>query len=243
MIALSKLPTSTADSTDDAAVRLRSMLVAADSLTLRVPGIEAYVGGRHAVTGDGRLRVELPARSHLTDHLTHQRETVAMVEVTDLAPTPVRDRVRGRGTLTGWLVTEAELTAGDQEPVAVLDLATAELTVDGHTTHVDPDAFATARPDPLATSEADLLCHLDHHHPQTVERLCRLVPARQLQGVRRVRPVRLDRHGLVLRLELTAGDRDVRLRFRTPLRHPDHLGFEIEALLQEAHGCRFRRAR
>ncbi|MDG4782047.1 DUF2470 domain-containing protein [Micromonospora sp. WMMD961] len=238
---MSKPPTSTTDSTDHAAERLRSMLVAADSLTLRVPGIKAYVAGRHVVTSDGRLRVELPTRSHLTDHLAQQRETVAMVEVTDLAPTPVRDRVRGRGTLTGWLTTGTDPTGGDQEPVVALDLVTAELTVDGRTTAVDPEAFATARPDPLAAAEADLLCHLDHHHPQTVERLCRLIPARHLQGVRQVRPVRLDRHGVVLRLELTGGDRNVRLSFRTPLLHPDHLGHEIEALLREAHGCRSRR--
>ncbi|MEO3769141.1 DUF2470 domain-containing protein [Micromonospora sp. B9E7] len=238
---MSKPSTSTADSTDDAAARLRSMLVAADSLTLRIPGIEAYVAGRHAVSSDGRLRMELPARSHLTDHLTQHRETVAMVEVTDLAPTPVRNRVRGRGTLTGWLAIEPATTESDQGLVAVLDLATAELTVDGRTTGVDPDAFAAARPDPLAAAEADLLCHLDHHHPQTVERLCRLVPARQLQGVRQVRPVRLDRHGVVLRLELARGDRDVRLSFGAPLRHPDQLGAEIKALLHQAHGCRTRR--
>ncbi|WP_274530087.1 DUF2470 domain-containing protein [Micromonospora cabrerizensis] len=217
------------------------MLVAADSLTLHVPGIEAYVAGRHVVTGDGRLRVDLPAGCHLTDHLAQQRETVAMVEVTDLAPTPVRNRVRGRGTLTGWLAIEPTTTENDQDMVALLDLATAELTVEGHTISVGPDAFAAARPDPLAAAEADLLCHLDHHHPQAVERLCRLIPTRHLQGVRQVRPVRLDRHGVVLRLELARGDRDVRLSFGAPLRHPDHLGAEIEALLHQAHGCRSRR--
>lgn len=234
---------STSTDTDDAGVRLRSMLVATDSLTMHVPGIEAYVAGRHVVTGDGRLRVDLPAGCHLTHHLAHQRETVAMVEVTDLAPTPVRNRVRGRGTLTGWLASETVATANDQELVALLDLATAELTVEGRTTSVDPDAFAAARPDPLAAAEADLLCHLDHHHPQTVERLCRLIPTRHLQDVRQVRPVRLDRHGVVLRLETAGGDRDVRLSFGAPLRHPDQLGAQIEALLRQTHGCRTRRVR
>ncbi|MGI5520185.1 DUF2470 domain-containing protein [Micromonospora sp. CA-259024] len=219
------------------------MLVAADSLTLHIPGVEAYVVGRHAVTSDGRLRVDLPAGCHLADHLAHQRETVAMVEVTDLAPTPVRDRVRGRATFTGWLVTEAAATGIDQELVTVLDLATAELTVDGHTTCVDADEFAAAQPDPLAAVEADLLCHLDHHHPHTVEALSRLIPARHLQGVRQVRPVRLDRHGVVLRLELSKGDLDVRLNFRAPLRHPDELGTQIEELLRHARGCRARHAR
>ncbi|WP_425774943.1 DUF2470 domain-containing protein [Micromonospora sp. DT228] len=242
MIAVSK-PSTNTDSTDDAGVRLRSMLVATDSLTLHVPGVEAYVAGRHVVTPDGRLRIDLPTGCDLTHHLAQQRETVAMIEVTDLAPIPVRNRVRARGRLTGWLVTEAAATGSDQDLAVVLDLATAELTVDGRTRGVDPEVFAAAQPDPLADAEADLLCHLDHHHPRTVERLCRLVPGRHLQGVRQVRPVRLDRHGVVLRLELASGDRDVRLNFRTPLRHPDQLGAQIEALLRRSHGCRTRRAR
>jgi hypothetical protein len=243
MIALSNPSTSTADLTDQPDVRLRSILAATYSLTLRVLGTEAYVAGRHAVADDGRLRIDLPTGSHLTDHLRQQQETVAMVQVTDLAPTPVRDRVRGRGILTGWLTTKAAPTGNDQDLRVVLDLATAELITGGRTISVDPDAFAAARPDPLAAAEADLLCHLDTHHPRTVERLCRLVPTRHLHGVRQVRPVRLDRHGVVLRLELTRGDRDVRLRFRAPLCHPDQLGTEIEVLLRETRRCRIGRER
>lgn len=163
--------------------------------------------------------------------------------MTGLAPTPVRERVRGRGTLTGWLTTEAAPAESGQDLSAVLDLATAELVADGRTTVVDPDAFAAARPDPLAAAEADLLCHLDTHHPRTVDQLCRLIPPRHLHGVRQVRPIRLDRHGVVLRLELNRGDRDVRLRFRSPLCHPDQLGTEIEVLLREARNCRARRDR
>ncbi|GGO32130.1 hypothetical protein GCM10011576_62020 [Micromonospora parathelypteridis] len=239
---MSNPSTSALDSADDASVRLRSMLVAADSLTLHIAGVEAYVLGRHAVADDGRLRIALPADGRLTHHLAHEQEAVALVEVTDLAPTPVRNRVRGRGRFTGWLVTQATTNGGDEDLLAVLDLATAELTVDGRTTCIDPDAFAAADPDPLAAAEAEMLCHLDHHHPDTVERLCRLIPARHLQGVQQVRPVRLDRHGLVLRLELSRGDRDVRLGFRSPLRHPDQLGVQIEALLRESRRCRSRRA-
>lgn len=238
---MSNPSTSTTDSTDDPAVRLRSMLVAAHSLTLHIPGHEAHVAGRHTVTGDGRVRVELPADCQLAQRLAHQRETVAMIQVTDLAPTPVRNRVRGRGTLTGWLAPTGGDTSGydgSDDLVAVLDLATAEVSTADGTTSIDPAAFATARPDPLAATEADLLCHLDHHHAYTVDRLCRLVPTHHMRGVRQVRPLRLDRHGVVLRLELPAGDRDVRLRFRSALRHPDELGGQIDALLSESRHCR-----
>ncbi|MCO1597025.1 DUF2470 domain-containing protein [Micromonospora sp. RHAY321] len=220
------------------------MLVAAQSLGLRTPGYRADIAGRHSVTGDGRVRVELPAGSHMARDIAHQRETVAMIEVTDLAPTPVRDRVRARGTLTGWLSPASiDRDAEEGQLVTVLDLATAELSTTEGTTTIDPIDFVTARPDPLAATEAELLCHLDHHHPHTVERLCRLVDPHRLHGVRMVRPLRLDRHGLVLRLELVNGDRDIRLRFPAPVRHPDQLGAQIEALLRQARRCRPPRAR
>ena len=233
--------------TDSPASRLRSMLVAAPSLSLHLPGLRADVAGRHSLTRDGRVRLALPGGSRMAQHLGGQDETVAMIEVTDLAPTPVRDRIRGRGTLTGWLSpTGADGTGGaadDGDPVTVLDLATAELITTDGTTTIDPDEFATAEPDPLAATEADLLCHLDHHHPHTIERLCRLVDPRHLQGVRTVRPLRLDRHGVVLRLELATGDRDVRLRFPSTLRHPGHLAAQVEALLAQARHCHPRRTR
>ncbi|MFC5924177.1 DUF2470 domain-containing protein [Micromonospora vulcania] len=234
------------DVTDSPASRLRSMLVASPSLGLHLPGFRADIAGRHVVTRDGRLRIELPTDSRMAQHVAYQDETVAMIEVTDLAPTPVRDRVRGRATLTGWLSpAEADSTgrAVDDDVVTVLDLATAELTTVDGTTSIDPDEFADAEPDPLAAEEADLLCHLDHHHPHTVERLCRLVDPRHLHGVRMVRPLRLDRHGIVLRLELSNRDRDVRLQFPSTLRHPGQLGAQIEALLAHTRHCHPPRAR
>lgn len=241
---MSNQPTDMTDATDSPASRLRSMLVAAQSLGLHTPGYRADIAGRHSVTGDGRVRVELPAGCRMAQDIAHQRETVAMIEVTDLAPTPVRDRVRARGTLTGWLspADTIDCDAEDNQLVTVLDLATAELTTSEGTTAIDPTDFTTAQPDPLAATEAELLCHLDHHHPHTVERLCRLVDPHQLHGVRMVRPVRLDRHGLVLRLELLSCDRDIRLGFPAPVRHPDQLGAQIDALLRQSRRCRPPRA-
>jgi hypothetical protein len=58
-----------------------------------------------------------------------------MIELTDLAPVAVRDRVRG--TLTGWLAP-AVVGSPEQDVFAILD---------------------------LATVESDLLCHLDDARP------------------------------------------------------------------------------
>jgi hypothetical protein len=215
--------------TSTPAERLRSLLVTAGSLTLHTPGHRADIAGRHHVT-DGRLMVELPEDSCLARHLARDGELVAMIEVTDLAPVPFRDRVRSRATLTGWL-TPVHTSTEAADLVAVLDLATAELTTADRTASIDPTAFADARPDPLAAGEAELLCHLNDHHPETVELLSRLVPPPHLRHVRAVRPLRLDRFGIVLRLEYADRHRDVRLDFSTPLEDPDQLSDQVETLL------------
>ncbi len=221
---------------DAPAQRLHSIIAAASSLALRTPGSRAHLIGRHALDGNGRIRIDLPADSELAGEVTRQRELVAIIEVTDLAPTPVRDRVRAHASLSGWLTPAAVHQNGNGEPElsTVLDLAAAELTVDGTVSSVEPDEFAAAEPDPLATEEAELLCHLDHHHPRTVAQLTRLVDPRHRYGVRRVLPVRLDQHGLVLRLERARNHRDVRLDFTPALRNPDELGARIAVLLDAA---------
>lgn len=220
------------------AQRLRTIVAAATSLELRTPGHRADLINRHTLDPRGRIRMDLPVNSRLAIDITRQREVAAVVEITDVAPTPVRERVRGRGTFSGWLTPVAPGDTGDNEDLTVeFDLAAVELSVDGATTTVDPDDFAAAEPDPLAAEEAELLCHLDRHHPRTVESLCRLVAPRHRYGVRRVVPLRLDRYGLVLRLERMSGHRDVRLGFTPALRHPDELRERMAALVERGAAC------
>src|SRR5689334_10012591 len=96
--ALSKtLPAAT---TATPAERLRTLLAAADSLSLRTTRHRADLIGRHTVTADGRLRVALPVHAELARHLLDVGELPALVEITDLAPVPARHRVRARATLT-----------------------------------------------------------------------------------------------------------------------------------------------
>lgn len=224
---------------DASAQRLRTIVAAATSLELRTPGHRADLINRHSLDSRGRIQIDLPVNSRLATDIAHQREVAAVVEIADVAPTPVRERIRGRGTLSGWLtpVAPRDTGDGDEELTVEFDLATIELSIDGVTTMVDPVDFAAAEPDPLATEEAELLCHLDRHHPRTVEWLCRLVAPRHRYGVRRVVPLRLDRYGLVLRLERVSGHRDVRLGFTPSLRHPDELRQRMAELLDRGATC------
>lgn len=225
-----KLPT--------AAERLRTLLAAASSLTLHIPGHRCDLIGRHHVDGAGRVIVELPADSHAAHLVEAEPDLAAAIEVTDIAPTPVRStggRIRSRATFSGWL-QPAGRCAGDLH--AALELASATLLdpVLGEV-EVEADAFAAAGPDPLANDEADLLCHLTDAHPEAIEHLTRLIAPHHLHGVHRVVPVRMDRFGVVLRLEFASRHRDVQLPFSAPLRTADEAAPRMHELLARARCC------
>ncbi|WP_433083176.1 DUF2470 domain-containing protein [Dactylosporangium sp. CA-052675] len=236
------------------AERLRSLLAAAGSLTLHVPGRRCDLVGAHRVEG-GRILLDVPpdafaaydsaaalaaddsAAALAADDSAaalQVDDSAAVLELTDVAPTSVRSRVRARATFGGWLgVHPAGGLALDLAEATLQDPAygrDAEITV-------DPDEFAAAEPDPLAHVEADLLCHLSDAHPDAVDRLARLVPPHHLHGVKRVVPVRLDRYGVVLRLEFAGRARDVRLPFPTPLNRPEEAGDRMRELYALARCC------
>jgi hypothetical protein len=102
---------------------------------------------------------------------------------------------------------------------------------------VEADAFAAASPDPLAKEEADLLCHLTGAHPEAIEHLSRLIAPHHLHGVHRVVPIRMDRFGVVLRLEFAGRHRDVQLPFSAPLRTAGEAAPRMHELLARARCC------
>ncbi|GAB3869631.1 DUF2470 domain-containing protein [Dactylosporangium cerinum] len=225
-----KLPT--------AAERLRTLLTAASSLTLHIPGHRCDLIGRHHVDEHGHVIVELPAGSPVAQLVEAEPDLAAAVEVTDIAPTPVRSaggRIRSRATFSGWLQPIGE---HDGDLRAVLELASATL-IDGilGEVEVEADEFAAASPDPLAREEADLLCHLTDAHPEAIEHLSRLIAPHHLHGVHRVVPVRMDRFGVVLRLEFAGRHRDVQLPFSAPLRTADEAAPRMHELLARARCC------
>ncbi|WP_328733075.1 DUF2470 domain-containing protein [Streptomyces caniferus] len=211
------------------AERARSILAAASSLKVTTEGGAGRLIDAHTVHSSGRLTLdELPGRRRRTAPAdVPPGDLAAILEFTDIAPTPVRHRVRARLTLRGSLAAHGPSGAWRFRPVH------GTLDEDDTATRFSRDDLALAHPDPLAPYEADLLAHLDTR-TDTTTRLAALVPARHLLGVVRIRPVRLDRYGLVLRLEHARGGHDARLPFSASVSDCDQAKREIRTLLAQA---------
>ncbi|MFD3327742.1 DUF2470 domain-containing protein [Streptomyces sp. NPDC058701] len=213
------------------AERVRSVLAAAHSMTVVTDGFRTEV--RHLDGTDvlGRLHLH-PAAPAAGSPLAHRERPAIRLEFTDIAPTPVRDRVRARVTLLGRLLTPyAEAGTGDSTCVeygrVILE------TADGFS-RIDLDELDRACPDPLAPYEAGMLTHLLDDHPDLVTLLLRLVEPLPTAAVRRALPVAMDRYGITLRLEERRRHHDVRLAFPSPLDHVEQSGAQIQALFSAA---------
>ena len=225
-----------AETEPTAAERARTVLAAADSLTVTAGDRRASLAGRHAIGADGLITLDVPAGSALPAVVEPTGEAPAVIELTDIAPIAMRRRVRARLTIAGWLTPDHSggPTGLHFEPIAAR-------LVEGATERVadvEGDALMSAEPDPLTGCEAELLCHLADAHRDAVDSLTRLLPADRLQGVRAVFPLRLDRYGIVLRLEDIQRDRDARLTFGTPLGSATDAPTRMLELLGRAHSCR-----
>ena len=215
-----------------AAERARSVLAAAGSLTAVTPTYRAHLEGRHQARDDGSVALTLPAGAGLLAEADAEGGTSVVLEVTDVAPVAVRDRVRARLSLGGWLEGPGE-PAGEEgsagEVVVVLEPLAVALEHAGRTTEVDPEAYAAARPDPLALLEAGVLSHLDTDHGAELDALVATC-APGLDGGRRTRPLALDQYGLVLRVERAAGWCDVRVAFPRPVLDLHQAGHALRAM-------------
>ncbi|WP_225097773.1 DUF2470 domain-containing protein [Streptomyces sp. CoH27] len=216
-----------------AAERARSVLAAAWSCAVTADGAHEEYVGAHTVTDEGAVRLAVPDDSALLTAAVcaPRQEPSAVLEFADVAPVPVRGRIRARLYLAGWFAADAgELLF---RPTRVVLRQSSGAVV------VGLDEFAAARPDPLATAEARLLTHLADAHPDAVERLTRLVRPESLHAATRVLPLAVDRHGLTLRIERTRAHGDVRLPFHTPADDVAQLTERMHALLARASaaGC------
>ncbi|MFI1015942.1 DUF2470 domain-containing protein [Streptomyces sp. NPDC020965] len=217
------------------AERIRSILTAADSMTVVTDAGRTEVSRLHGPgeTEQIHLHPALPAEGGGLGAGPPGADPVpATLEFTDIAPTPVRDRVRARVLLVGRLLDSSRHQAPDGSRCmefahAVLDTADGRATVDLHT-------LMRADTDPLAVCEAGMLTHLIDDHSDVVGLLLRLVKPRVTQGVRRALPVAIDRYGITLRLEHAHGHEDARLPFASPVKDADHAGEHIHALLESA---------
>ncbi|MCZ7461833.1 DUF2470 domain-containing protein [Streptomyces sp. WMMC940] len=225
-----------------AAEQVRTVLAAAESFTVVTDAhtCDLVGGGLHSVGGDGRLLLRVPADCRLAGEVAlAPRGTLAVVlKFTDVAPVAVRDRVRSRVTVAGWLAQAPP--EREESGTVTFRMVTAHVALETPTgpVTVGLDELALARPDVLALHEAAMLTHLVDDHPDVVAQLTRLVDPRLLQGVVRVWPLAMDRRGITLRLEHPHSQRDVLLPFPAPVRDPGHAGDRVRELLAEARACR-----
>lgn len=177
----------------------------------------------------------------------------AMLELTDLAPVDLRERVRGLLWVTGWVrapgPAEARrdaLCLADRRPhPRLLDLgagtslvrleAGSVVLADAEgTAALSPVELAAGRPDPFAGQEGDWLTHLEQAHPDVLGALARHLPPTLRPGRgTRVRPLGVDRCGMRLRIESDAGDHDARLAWQAEATTADELREQLRLLV----GC------
>ncbi|MEU1852364.1 DUF2470 domain-containing protein [Streptomyces sp. NPDC019990] len=211
-----------------AAERARSVLAAAWSCSVTAEGTREELVGAHTVTEDGRVLVDVPEDSALLAAAicAPRGEPSAVLEFADVAPVPLRNRIRARLWLAGRFAVDGDRL--DFRPTRVVLRQPSGAVV------VDLDEFAAAVPDPLTTAEARLLTHLADCHADAVERLTRLVDSDSLNGAVRVQPLAVDRHGLTLRIERARAHGDVRLAFHAPADDVARLSERMHALLRQA---------
>ncbi len=222
--------------TPAAAERARSVLATAWSCAVTAEGSREEFVGAHTVAEDGRVLLHVPEDSTLvTAAICAPRgEPSAVLEFADVAPVPVRNRIRARLWIAGWFAAEEGHLAFQATRVVLREPSGAVV--------VDLDEFTAAEPDPLATAEARLLTHLADCHPDAVERLTRLVEPESLHGAVRVQPLAVDRHGLTLRIERTRAHGDVRLPFHRPADDIAQLTERMHVLLGQASAASCPRA-
>ncbi|MFJ7250450.1 DUF2470 domain-containing protein [Kitasatospora sp. NPDC098652] len=217
------------------AERVRSLLSATSSLTVRALGEHHDLDTPVSVHGS-RLRLRAPLDAPLVAALASATATdglAVVLDVTDVSPVAVRDRIRARLTLAGRLHL-AHLADDGLSVHLRVDVAHAVLATPYGTGALTAADLALAAPDPLARHEAALLTHLADDHADALDLLTRLLDPALLTHGPDIRPLALDRHGLVLRLDHSHGHRDVRLVFPEPARDTEDFGHRMHELLTAA---------
>ncbi|MFF5899717.1 DUF2470 domain-containing protein [Streptomyces argenteolus] len=211
------------------AERVLSVLMAAHSMTVVSDGLDPIE--IHRLDGTGAMgHIHLHEPSEAGPDRTGPRIPVRL-EFTDIAPTPVRDRMRARVTVTGLLSAPYSTETADS---TCMEFGQAVLEDHQGRTFVTLDALQETEPDPIATVEAGMLTHLVDEHGELVPLLLRLVQPQPEKGVVRVLPLAMDRYGVTLRLEYPGTHRDARLPFAKAVSRIDQAGPQIHALLAAA---------
>lgn len=222
------------------AERARTLIAGASGLRIGVLNLTHDLG-RHAVGTDGSLTFLAPVDSPAAIFRVAPRLPAQVVTVTtvDVATVPQHDRIRGSLRLTGLMRPARQpLPAGVREHLAgpdpqdlevagpVLRLQPSRVTLTWHcergstegsdAREIAIEDYRAALPDPMIELEAQWLPHLLLDHAQ----LLRTLAAHVYDGLDDsidVRPLALDRFGLVLRLYAEGRHLDRRLSFARPV--------------------------
>ncbi|MEU8119699.1 DUF2470 domain-containing protein [Spirillospora sp. NPDC049024] len=239
-------PTQSMQSTQGptAAERARTLAYGLADGVLVAPGVSSAPVPAHATDRDGRPLLLVRADAPVLAALAGEEDVPATLRISDVAPVPLPDRVRGRAWLHGWVteVPDGELRAaalrlsrahprpelldlgaergGRREwTVLALEVAQVEVADAWGSALLEPEEYAAAAPDPFVAVEAGILTHLDSAHRAE---LPRLLPESAPSGP--VRPLGLDRYGMWLRCAAppdappsARGPVDVRLAFAEPV--------------------------
>jgi Protein of unknown function (DUF2470) len=210
----------------------------------------------HATTDAGQVLVLVPTDGEVATALDGApgRDVSALLMVSDRAPVPLRDPVRATLWLSGWLTpvpgadrraaavafaevrpAETLLDVGGAATLLRLDLAEVVLREGPGCAEVSPADYATARPDPLAGVEEQMLRHLDDDRPEVLALLGSAVAGGRARES--VRPLGIDRFGYRLRVESDGGRRDVRVPFARPLTCPGQVNAATSQLLRALRAC------
>lgn len=226
------------------------------SVALDVVAMDVVALDVVAVDTDGSLVLVVPADGPQADRVA-AGPVAGTLHGALVSPVPGPDRrldlvtVHGTVQVTGDVraALEVVLAAHPDRPAgAVLRAdASALLRMTGAWVHldgepVDPAAFAAAVPDPLAAVSDDAVTHLLCAHPDQVVALAHLLAEDVLHGADAVAPVRIDRFGVVLRVDGPAGSRRARLDFPAALRGPAELPAamrELGSRAAQVTGCPF----
>ncbi|MET9431506.1 DUF2470 domain-containing protein [Streptomyces sp. NPDC003036] len=221
-----------------AAERTRTLVQSTCSAVLIAPGTEGarpeqLVPDARTVGTGGEIFLLYPADSPAVRAATHAQddELPAVLELTDVAPVAVPDRIRGRAWVSGWLTSAPGIAAPGH---MMLRLEVGEVHVDDlwGDAAVEPEDFAAARPDPLSAYETELLQHLAAAHDDHVQALSTLLGR---DDVKSVVPLAVDRFGLRVRCRDAAGGAfDARFDFPTPVKDVHGLRRAMHTLFQAA---------
>lgn len=223
------------------AERARTLVAGATQVRVGVLNMTHEVS-RHAVGSDGSLLFLAPADSPGAVFRVAPRLPAQVVTLTtvDVASVPQHDRVRGTLRLTGPVrPATGSLPAGVRTHLAgpdprdheadgpVLRLQPTKISlgwrvesqgVASESTSVDipVDDYRAAQPDPMMQYETQWLPHLQLDHASLLRTLAEHARGGLDDSVD-VRPLALDRFGMVLRLYSPDGHSDVRLPFERPV--------------------------